>query len=90
MNRQKTKSGWLDESLRLAVLSRDDWLCQRCGSAGPLHIHHIHLRSQGGPDLVDNLLTLCWQCHDEVHRMGQPQGPAKPSGVGYSGSKGCG
>ena len=66
-----SKPGSVDEAVHLAVLERDDWQCQRCGSAGPLHVHHIRRRSQGGPDAAENLLTLCWRCHDEIHRAGR-------------------
>jgi hypothetical protein len=29
--------------------------------------HHIVYRSQGGTDDLDNLVTLCMKCHDDVH-----------------------
>lgn len=29
--------------------------------------HHVWRRGQGGPDLVDNLATLCTACHTWVH-----------------------
>jgi len=66
-----SKPGLVDAALRLAALERDDWQCQRCGSAGPLHVHHIRGRSQGGPDVAENLLTLCWRCHEEIHMTGR-------------------
>ena len=68
---RRSKRAFPDPALRIAVLARDGWQCQRCGSAGPLHVHHICRRSQGGPDRAENLLTLCWRCHDEIHRAGR-------------------
>jgi len=32
--------------------------------------HHIRPRSQGGPTDIDNLMLLCWGCHDKVHHHG--------------------
>ncbi|MEK7689825.1 MAG: HNH endonuclease [Bdellovibrionota bacterium] len=32
-----------------------------------MDIHHIVPRSMGGTDTVENLTTLCGQCHDLAH-----------------------
>ena len=58
------------------MLARDVW-CQawplgfaldvRC--AGPPHIHHRILRSQGGPHTVENLLLLCDRHHWMAHNI---------------------
>lgn len=34
---------------------------------GRLHVHHIQRRSQGGPNLPGNLITLCTNHHGWVH-----------------------
>lgn len=31
------------------------------------HAHHVHRRSQGGKDDVENLRWLCWEGHAWVH-----------------------
>jgi hypothetical protein len=49
------------------IRERDMFRCARCGSAGPLHIHHRRRRSQGGGESWGNLVTLCAACHDWVH-----------------------
>jgi 5-methylcytosine-specific restriction endonuclease McrA len=49
------------------VLERDGWRCQRCGRRDKLQIHHIIPRSRLGADAEENLITLCAQCHREVH-----------------------
>lgn len=42
--------------------------CQLCGNtSGPLHVHHIKSRGAGGDDVPENLVTLCFSCHAEVH-----------------------
>jgi 5-methylcytosine-specific restriction endonuclease McrA len=50
------------------ILARDHWKCRSCGSRSSLHVHHIVLRSQQGPDEKWNLITLCNSCHDGVHK----------------------
>jgi len=55
------------EHLCRQVLHRDGWRCQLCGSRTNLQMHHIQLRSQSGDDAEQNLITLCSECHDQVH-----------------------
>lgn len=45
------------------VFERDGWRCVACRTRGPLQAHHIHPRSQGGPDHPSNLVSLCPACH---------------------------
>ncbi|MBZ5653111.1 MAG: HNH endonuclease [Acidobacteriia bacterium] len=33
-----------------------------------MEIHHQTLRSKGGDDSEENLITLCTACHSLVHR----------------------
>ncbi len=54
-------------SLRQHVLERDGWRCQSCGSLSNLQVHHLQSRSHQGDDSGENLLTLCAQCHRNVH-----------------------
>jgi hypothetical protein len=59
-------SNW--ESQRNAALFRDDYTCQDCGDDEPwLHVHHKIPRSEGGTDHIDNLVSLCPDCHAERH-----------------------
>lgn len=63
--------GFYDE--RYFVFARDDYTCQVCGkSSGKiLQTHHIVYRSNGGTDRVDNLITVCTDCHtSENHKKG--------------------
>ena len=58
------------ENAREYVLIRDRHTCQHCkGESGckTLHVHHITYRSQGGTDMVNNLITLCEDCHRKLH-----------------------
>ena len=60
--------GW--ENRRMYVFARDNYTCQVCkrkkdanGESLKLHAHHIIYRSLGGSDRVENLLTICVDCH---------------------------
>jgi 5-methylcytosine-specific restriction endonuclease McrA len=57
----------LYEQLRNAVLRRDGWRCQSCGTRSGLEVHHKEFRSQAGDDSEENLITLCSACHATVH-----------------------
>ena len=50
------------------VLERDGWRCQSCGSASQLQVHHLRFRSALGDDSIENLITLCFSCHEKIHR----------------------
>ena len=50
------------------VLERDGWRCQTCGSMQHLQVHHLKFRSHSGCDEEQNLITLCTECHEQVHR----------------------
>jgi hypothetical protein len=42
--------------------------CYICGRLG--ENHHIHTRKAGGGDEPSNLIALCRQHHQEIHRCG--------------------
>jgi len=52
------------------VLERDNWRCQHCGSMLNLQVHHQQFRSHSGPDVLGNLVVLCFKCHREQHGEG--------------------
>jgi 5-methylcytosine-specific restriction endonuclease McrA len=56
------------DRLRVRVLERDRWKCQRCGSSVNLQVHHLRYRGRLGSDALDNLISLCADCHEEEHR----------------------
>lgn len=65
-------------SRRAIIYSRDGG-CLRCSSKADLSLHHVKHRSQGGSNDLDNLQTLCRDCHDYIHSI-----LCLPSGVPYS------
>jgi 5-methylcytosine-specific restriction endonuclease McrA len=51
--------------LQIAVLVRDDYICQQCYSYTEASPHHMHKLSQGGADVIENMVALCVHCHDK-------------------------
>jgi 5-methylcytosine-specific restriction endonuclease McrA len=37
------------------------------GSLQNLQVHHLKLRSRSGGDMEQNLITLCAECHLQIH-----------------------
>ncbi len=55
-----------DKVLTEAITGRDDWSCRNpeCGRRSiRVQAHHIHWRSLGGSDELNNGITLCPVCH---------------------------
>ena len=63
--------------LRKLVLERDNWTCQKCGAnkdediTVTLHCHHIDPVKNNPIESadMDNCVTLCKACHNEVHKQ---------------------
>ena len=50
--------------VRLAMLERAGWRCERCGKPGRLECHHKNPIAKGGDWFnPDNLEILCRPCH---------------------------
>lgn len=70
MNFYKSKQ-W--KKKREAILRRDEYLCQECkryGKTTPAKIVHHIIPLEQRPDLKlhnDNLVSLCFQCHEQMH-----------------------
>jgi 5-methylcytosine-specific restriction endonuclease McrA len=52
----------------LSCFKRDGFKCRHCYDRNGIHPHHVIYRSHQGPDELNNLLTLCWQCHAAHHQ----------------------
>jgi 5-methylcytosine-specific restriction endonuclease McrA len=49
---------------RRAVLARDGWTCQYCGSSRPgLTVDHVIPRSRGGESVWENIVASCAPCN---------------------------
>lgn len=61
----------VNKNFRLAVFKRDGFVCKKCGVKGTddnkLTVHHIKPLTNGGRNIIDNLVTLCEKCHKNYH-----------------------
>jgi 5-methylcytosine-specific restriction protein A len=62
--------------VREFALRAANGVCQGCGEDAPfidnsgepfLEVHHLHRRSDGGPDDPENVIAVCPNCHRRVH-----------------------
>jgi 5-methylcytosine-specific restriction endonuclease McrA len=72
---------------RKAVLARDSWTCQYCGSErGGLTVDHVIPRSRGGESVWENIVASCAPCNrrkgNRLPREIQmhPKNPPRPPG----------
>ncbi len=56
-------------SQRVRVLRRDGYHCVICGSTYNLEVDHKRALMNGGDNSLDNLATLCDECHKIKTRM---------------------
>ncbi len=62
---------WLEQ--QAAAKERDGYRCVLCGRNGvTLNVHHIQARREGGTNDLDNLITLCYDCHTKTPTYGRP------------------
>lgn len=56
-------------NVKAYVLHRDGYQCHKCKTKkGKMHVHHVVFRSNGGTDSPENLIVLCSDCHDKLHK----------------------
>jgi 5-methylcytosine-specific restriction endonuclease McrA len=57
--------------LRREAIARDGGRCRLCGSRMALEVHHRDYSTVGTPDELEDLTTLCADCHELVsERLG--------------------
>lgn len=57
----------IHKDVDLAVKTRSNLLCEACAASRADHLHHRQLKSQGGKNTAENLLHVCWRCHNDIH-----------------------
>jgi 5-methylcytosine-specific restriction enzyme A len=63
------------EALKQYAVKRANGKCEGCEAEAPfltkkgpfLECHHVHRLSDGGPDLPENVIALCPNCHRRAH-----------------------
>jgi hypothetical protein len=68
----------IPDPIRVKVLTRDGFKCTNCGwhrglwnhddPRKMLELHHLKQHKDQGENTVENLVTLCNVCHDDIHR----------------------
>lgn len=70
LKRKPRKASPAMKRARSLAVERAEGLCEArwtgCSARGE-HAHHIRRRSQGGEDVVENLLIVCQSCHGAIH-----------------------
>ena len=52
---------------REKALLRDGFRCRVCGNDFGVQSHHVVFKSLQGTDHVDNYVSLCFRCHEDLH-----------------------
>ena len=62
----------INEEDKIAAFGKADGKCEKClkefKDYKEPEYHHIELYSEGGNTELDNIMVLCSECHDEIHR----------------------
>ena len=61
------------QGLRIEAIARDGGRCTICSKAGRFEIHHIVYLKNGGLNTLNNLTTLCRDCHLGIHKKDNPR-----------------
>lgn len=60
----------IEAHMMWGVYKRDNYHCRYCGRSGvPLSVDHLILFEEGGPTILENLLTACKPCNRERGSM---------------------
>ena len=71
-----------DPYVKAWVLQEAKGICECCGEPGPfftdlgvpfLEVHHVRWLAHGGPDVIENCVAACPNCHRELH-LGRDRG----------------
>ena len=81
----ETKSYDRNLDIREAALRLANGICQLCDENGPflldgrpyLHAHHIEYLANGGKDVLENVIAVCPNCHEKIHKLELPEDKEK-------------
>jgi len=78
ITRRTWREWWNWHSIRAIVLNRDNHTCQDCGNINELTVHHKIPWEQSGDDSLENLITICKECHRKIHHCEPRPKPLSP------------
>ena len=55
------------KKIRELALRRDGYTCRICGTAINLRVHHVNYEHVGTELELDDVVTLCDECHSKIH-----------------------
>ena len=55
------------QKVRLERFRLDGFKCQLCGSGKNLEGHHVSYKHLGQPEEINDVVSLCKECHKKVH-----------------------
>ena len=47
-----------------------NWTCSKCG-AKAVYLHHLNYNNIGNEELDVDVIPLCRDCHNEIHKKGE-------------------
>jgi hypothetical protein len=59
---------------RTSCLQRDNYMCQSCSSKEKLEVHHWEPYRFSYNNSLENLVTLCRECHNQIHNQYKQEG----------------
>ena len=66
MKSKRSKATDISQKVKLTVWERDGHRCVFCGNTYAMPNAHIVSRASGGLGVEQNIITLCWQCHERM------------------------
>lgn len=57
------------QNVRAKRLKIDNHRCYLCGRAKALNVHHLRYDNLGNEDVKEDLVTLCYKCHQMLHKI---------------------
>lgn len=63
---QARRGSFWRHKLAPAAKARDGYRCRQCGSPKDIEAHHKIALAAGGQDTLENVVTLCRDCHQRI------------------------
>lgn len=54
---------------RKELMEIANWICSKCGEKA-IQLHHLNYDNIGNEELDSDVIAVCTDCHNEIHRKG--------------------